>query len=523
MNNIKNNKNDRYCSKDGDAGLNEYKPIKIIGCGKSSTVIKASFPNSKVKYVAIKITKKSNTINKLIKIIPLISNFENFENEISTVLLISKFYHPNIINYYKIFKSSSSIYLVQELSKNGELNPKFFNLDPIKNLLQMINSINFLHNLNIIHRDIKPSNFLIFQNSIIKLTDFDTCYKLSNDNSKIDNQFLYSNLIGTPLFLPPELISNNSNNNNSNTNKRRNSNDISTTNILNKLFNKKQTNPYTIDLWALGVCLHYFIYNKYPFYADNEFTLLHKIANSDPETPVNSDNIDNLLVKITNLLLIKNPLKRASIKDILKILNNPSLVNPKPAVQVKVYPTNFDINVDSLNSPDTESESDSNSHFDSNTDLENSYANNSGNNTQKYSFKLPIFMSPKKQSKNQSSSTSSLPLITTIPHIQPHIHNHLNLIDDKVNNETNDTKPKLITNNKIVLPNKRYSIQTLPSELSPTRSTIKHSKVINFKKYIQRNNNNDFKDNDNTDVELDKQMAHDYKLYTTMDEYLDNL
>ena len=48
--------------------------------------------------------------------------------------------------------------------------------------IQMIDSVNYLHELNVLHRDIKLDNFLISENEkggiVIKLTDFDQAAQL---------------------------------------------------------------------------------------------------------------------------------------------------------------------------------------------------------------------------------------------------------------------------------------------------------------------------------------------------------
>jgi len=57
----------------------------------------------------------------------------------------------------------------------------------------MIDSVNYLHELNILHRDIKLDNFLISENEkggiVVKLTDFDQAAQLEENNDwKMNNE-----------------------------------------------------------------------------------------------------------------------------------------------------------------------------------------------------------------------------------------------------------------------------------------------------------------------------------------------
>ena len=66
---------------------------------------------------------------------------------------------------------------------------------------QLANTLAYLHNNSIAHRDIKLENILIDKNTLkIKLIDFGFAIKASGPSVR-------SSLIGTPCYLPPEMIS----------------------------------------------------------------------------------------------------------------------------------------------------------------------------------------------------------------------------------------------------------------------------------------------------------------------------
>jgi serine/threonine protein kinase len=66
---------------------------------------------------------------------------------------------------------------------------------------QLADTLSYLHNNNIAHRDIKLENILINKNTLkIKLIDFGFATKSIGHSVR-------SALIGTPCYLPPEIIS----------------------------------------------------------------------------------------------------------------------------------------------------------------------------------------------------------------------------------------------------------------------------------------------------------------------------
>jgi 5'-AMP-activated protein kinase catalytic alpha subunit len=83
---------------------------------------------------------------------------------------------------------------------------------------EIVNSLEYLHSLNIAHRDLKPENLLITKNNILKIIDFG----LSNFSQM--NKLL-TTPCGSPCYASPEVVGG------------------------------KQYDGNMIDIWATGIIL----------------------------------------------------------------------------------------------------------------------------------------------------------------------------------------------------------------------------------------------------------------------------
>jgi len=107
---------------------------------------------------------------------------------------------------------------------------------------QVASGLEYLHEVALVaNRDIKPDNILfttkqggtnIYSHDRAQITDFTTAFKLRRSN--VDTKKI-SGRQGTPGFLAPEC---------------------------HKLGEFK---PRPLDVWALGVCIYCFIYERLPF------------------------------------------------------------------------------------------------------------------------------------------------------------------------------------------------------------------------------------------------------------------
>ena len=85
--------------------------------------------------------------------------------------LHSKLYHKNIIHLVATYENEENIFIILEYSNKGDLyklirKKKIIDEKTCFNyFIQIVNSILFLHENNLIHRDIKPENILLNNNN----------------------------------------------------------------------------------------------------------------------------------------------------------------------------------------------------------------------------------------------------------------------------------------------------------------------------------------------------------------------
>ena len=189
---------------------NKYYLIKKLGKGSTATVYLGFYPKDpQHKLYSFKLIKKE-------KIIPSI-----FEKE---VLILSNLAHKNIIKIFNygestVKKKNNKIknvyYIIEEYIQYGELlNYIYLTKGLGENYGRIIfesllDSIEYLHNNNIVHRDIKIDNIMLSNDLNIKLVDFGFATKAYNkifdENNNILEKGKLNTFLGTPNYAAPEL------------------------------------------------------------------------------------------------------------------------------------------------------------------------------------------------------------------------------------------------------------------------------------------------------------------------------
>jgi 3-phosphoinositide dependent protein kinase-1 len=155
---------------------------------------------------------------------------------------MSKLLHPNIIKLWWSFTDEKRLYFVLEYASHGELSHLLRTQGPLQFDLaqhysaEIVNCLEYLHQVGIVHRDIKPENLLLDDNWHIKLGDFGSAKELEfYDNNKARR----NTLVGTAEYVCPEVL-------------------------LGK------PSGSAADLWALGCIIFQFFAGNPPFKGSNE-------------------------------------------------------------------------------------------------------------------------------------------------------------------------------------------------------------------------------------------------------------
>ena len=210
--------------------------------------------------------------------------------------------HPSIVKFYSSFKNHNKLYLLVEYCPQGSLQTFLTKNKKLTNPLikhfaaEMIQSLEYLRQMQIVHRDLKPGNIVLDSKLHLKLIDFATCKifnkeiaaKASHIKSKMnlgksmglddndiqqESQRLYS-LVGTEEYIAPETI---------------NDNDLS----------------YSCDLWSLGVIIFQMLCGSTPFKGRTIIETYHNIQHN---TEIKfKDNVDPQAKDLVERLLRKEP------------------------------------------------------------------------------------------------------------------------------------------------------------------------------------------------------------------------
>ena len=207
--------------------------------------------------------------------------------------ILSKIYHPFIVNMYFSFQDSDNLYLLLDYLSGGDLRyhlshkkPCVFNEIQTKFFISnIILALEYIHNQKIIHRDIKPENLVLDINGYVRLTDFGIAIINKDDNSKESS--------GTAGYMAPEVM-------------------------------LQQGHSYPADFFALGVIGYEFMIGNRPYYGKNRKQIKDFIVSYQAKIKFNnmkkgwSENSKDFI----NKLIQRRPIKRLGYTGIKELKNH---------------------------------------------------------------------------------------------------------------------------------------------------------------------------------------------------------
>eukprot|EP00475_Leptophrys_vorax_P033281 TRINITY_DN5208_c0_g1_i1.p1 TRINITY_DN5208_c0_g1~~TRINITY_DN5208_c0_g1_i1.p1 ORF type:complete len:763 (-),score=166.95 TRINITY_DN5208_c0_g1_i1:15-2243(-) len=210
-----------------------------------------------------------------------------FEQEIG---ILKQCRHPNIVNFYGIWgpDRQDRLWIMMDFCAFGAVTDLLriadmpISEDQIKWLLSCtLRGLAYLHSKAIIHRDIKPNNILVDNGGVGKIADFG----VSNQLSKYKSRVFSKKLLGTPLFMAPEVLG-------------------------------KGEVSWRADIWALGISAIELADGVNPYSELGAFAAIAFIQ-SNP-APKLSEKWSNDFRDFVSCMLQKNPEDRWSAYDLLQ-------------------------------------------------------------------------------------------------------------------------------------------------------------------------------------------------------------
>ena len=209
--------------------------------------------------------------------------------------ILTNLHYALISNLNFSFQDKEYLYLILDYLPGGDLRyylsrKIIFNEKQIKFIISnLLLSLKYIHNNNILHRDIKPENLVFDDKGYIYLTDFGISKKIKNGKNIFDKS-------GTPGYISPEV-----------------------------LLNKPQT--FSSDFFSVGVICYELLFHKKPFKGKNKKEIAEKILYKDIRLTKKDipENYSLILGDFINKLLKRNNRERLGDKGIQYIINHPWL------------------------------------------------------------------------------------------------------------------------------------------------------------------------------------------------------
>lgn len=257
---------------DGDAEIvGGYFVCDQLGQGGFGSVHKGVHAETGVQ-VAIKFVPKKT-----------FREFSDLQRVFQEIQVLRNLRHPNIIRILDVADCKAAICFIMEFAPGGELREyvqKYTSLSEDESRLhfkQIVLAVHYCHSRSIIHRDLKLENILLDAELKPKIVDFGLSDYVSSKERTVTDA-------GTEAYLAPEVYWGTSG----------------------------DSDPYKIDVWALGVILYAMSQGRLPFHRPDA----EACALLDADGLVFGDESSAAMRRVNKAMLTVKASRRASMNDI---------------------------------------------------------------------------------------------------------------------------------------------------------------------------------------------------------------
>ncbi|XP_078086479.1 serine/threonine-protein kinase PAK 5 isoform X1 [Mustelus asterias] len=217
------------------------------------------------------------------------------------VVIMRDYHHENVVDMYNSYLVGDELWVVMEFLEGGALTDIVthtrMNEEQIATVcFSVLKALSYLHSQGVIHRDIKSDSILLTSDGRIKLSDFGFCAQVSKEVPR------RKSLVGTPYWMAPEVIS--------------------------RL-------PYgtEVDIWSLGVMVIEMVDGEPPYFNEPPLQAMRRIRDNLPPRLKDVHKASSVLRSFLDLMLVRDPLQRASAPELikhpfLKLAGPPSCIVP---------------------------------------------------------------------------------------------------------------------------------------------------------------------------------------------------
>jgi len=214
--------------------------------------------------------------------------------------------HRACIKTYEYDNTANGAYMLLELFKTLNLKQQIISGGNVKLfhrakeiLTEAAAGLAHLNEKGWIHRDVKPDNFLLNDENVVKLIDFNLTQKPAGALGKLFG--MKTAIQGTPSYMSPEQI-------------------------------RGQSLDARADVYSFGCVVYEFFAGKTPFTANTPTELLQRhITSKPPDLTVVDKNITPEFAKYVQSMMAKDPAARpSSMKDVMMEIKTQKLFYNKP-------------------------------------------------------------------------------------------------------------------------------------------------------------------------------------------------